>query len=173
MGEVTAPFAQAYPDCEVEAFDAAEKMIDQARLKLSPQLASRVRYVNCSLPRDVDRLGQYDVIISNSLLHHLPDPQILWQTIRRCAKPGAAFLVMDLIRPPSVGDARRLIEAYADGLPRLVTTDFYCSLLAAYRLDEVRRQLEEAELEDCTVTAVNELQLMVHGRVSSGGSRRQ
>ena len=38
----------------------------------------------------------YDVIFSNSLLHHLPDPLPMWREIRRLARPGTIVFVRDL-----------------------------------------------------------------------------
>jgi hypothetical protein len=43
----------------------------------------------------------YPTIISNSLLHHLHDPRVLWAVILRDGAPGADVFVMDLCRPES------------------------------------------------------------------------
>jgi SAM-dependent methyltransferase len=61
--------------------------------------------------------GAYDLILSNSLLHHLHEPQVLWRSMRAAAKPGAFVLVMDLMRPASAGWAAALVETYAADAP--------------------------------------------------------
>ena len=38
-------------------------------------------------------------MLSKDLLHHLPDPMVLWEEIKRLGRPGAAVYVMDLVRP--------------------------------------------------------------------------
>jgi len=43
---------------------------------------------------------------SNSLLHHLVDPMVLWRTIRLLAAKRAAIFVMDLARPASRAEAQ-------------------------------------------------------------------
>ena len=39
------------------------------------------------------------MIFTNSLLHHLADPAVLWSTIRDWSNPGCKVFVMDLLRP--------------------------------------------------------------------------
>jgi len=63
-------------------------------------------------------------VLSNSLLHYLHDPQVLWQSIRKAAKPGAIVLVMDLLRPSSAGWAESLVAAYAADVPEPLRRDF-------------------------------------------------
>ena len=113
----------------------------------------------CPAPR-----SRYDLILSNSLLHHLRDPAVLWQSLRRWAAPDAAVFVVDLKRPASIAAARQLVETYAAGEPEVLRRDFYNSLLAAYRSDEVRAQLTAAGLEHLTVDEVSDRHLAVVGR---------
>jgi len=76
--------------------------------------------------------------VSNSLLHHMDDPLDLWTTIRDCAAANAVVLVMDLIRPPSLTEAKNIIEKYAADEPEVLKADFLNSLRAAYRPAEIR-----------------------------------
>ena len=52
----------------------------------------------------------YELIASNSLLHNLADPDVLWQTVASCARPGADILVMDLTRPDSTTAVDALVD---------------------------------------------------------------
>jgi SAM-dependent methyltransferase len=90
--------------------------------------------------------GCFQAILSNSLLHHLHQPQVLWQTISDCAAPGASILIMDLFRPGTKETARQIVDTYARNESEILQTDFYNSLLAAFRVDEVRCQLQQAGL---------------------------
>ena len=111
-----------------------------------------------SLPKN-----SFDAVISNSLLHHLHEPQVLWEAVRRYAAPRAAVLIMDLKRPPNEGAARDIVETYASSEPDVLKEDFYNSLLAAFEPGEVRRQLEDAGLGTFVVEEVTDRHLAVWG----------
>jgi SAM-dependent methyltransferase len=90
---------------------------------------------------------RFELVLSNSLLHHLPDPALLWESVRRFAAPGASVFAMDLLRPENLEAARALVHRHAAGEPELLRRDFFHSLCAAYRPHEVRAQLERAGLD--------------------------
>jgi 2-polyprenyl-3-methyl-5-hydroxy-6-metoxy-1,4-benzoquinol methylase len=120
--------------------------------------------VEARLPEQPPPAEAYDLVLSNSLLHHLPDPAILWQAVARWARLGAGVFVMDLLRPASPEAARALMEQYAAGEPEVLRHDFHHSLLAAYRPDEVREQLRQAGLEALDLLAVSDRHWIVFGR---------
>lgn len=138
--------AEAYPNSRIHGVDGSAAMLKYARLNLPPSLRSRIVLVSGKLP-DV-RLPQphYRVIVANSLLHHLPDPMILWQFIKRHAAAGTLVAVQDLLRPHSRQRAQRLVRRYARREPAILRRDFFNSLLAAFSLDEINRQLAAANL---------------------------
>jgi 2-polyprenyl-3-methyl-5-hydroxy-6-metoxy-1,4-benzoquinol methylase len=110
-------------------------------------------------------LGGYDTVISNSLLHHLRDPMVIWDTLNQYANPGARVFIMDLMRPASREQAQSLMEEYAAGEPDVLRHDFYHSLLAAYRVDEVTEQLRAAGLDALSVAEISDRHLLVYGRI--------
>jgi hypothetical protein len=71
---------------------------------------------------------------------------------------------MDLLRPASLADARVLVRTHAASEPPVLQRDFYNSLLAAYRPDEVHEQLVEAGLDGFAVETVSDRHLVVFGR---------
>jgi len=105
----------------------------------------------------------YDIVISNSLLHHLNEPTVLWRSIRQCAKPQAKVFVMDLMRPDNKAAAQALVQQYAEGEAEVLRQDFYNSLLAAYRIAEVRRQLLACGLTQLQVRVVSDRHFTVSG----------
>jgi SAM-dependent methyltransferase len=111
-------------------------------------LAARVRFHAGRLPEAPAALDgrRFELVFSNSLLHHLPDPAVLWESVHRFAAPGAAVFVMDLLRPPSIEAARALVERHAAGEAELLRRDFFHSLCAAYRPEEIEGQLARAGL---------------------------
>jgi ubiquinone/menaquinone biosynthesis C-methylase UbiE len=165
-GDITRRFAEAFPACRIHAVDGAESMLMFARQMIDfGMLHERVRLFKRLLPTDSLPKTQYDAVICNSLLHHLEDPMVLWQSVRQFAKPGAAVFVMDLMRPESLEQAESMRREYAANEPLVLQHDFYNSLLAAYTPDEVKGQLHKAGLEQLAVEAVSDRHLLVSGRV--------
>lgn len=160
-------FLRAYPQAECDALDGSEAMLGHARAALGrlPGLAPRCRLLCRSLPCADLPLAHYDLVLSNSLLHHLHDPQVLWRTVRETAKPGALILVMDLMRPASAAWAEALVATYAADAPEVLRNDFRSSLFAAFEPQEVVAQLREAGLGGLDVGVVSDRHLAVSGRL--------
>src|SRR5262249_21178153 len=76
-------------------------------------------------------LQSFDAIVSNSLVHHMPDPFLFWNEVVRLGRPGATVLIMDLFRPESPERAREIVEKYAADEAPILKEDFYKSLCAA------------------------------------------
>ena len=166
--DISVRFARAYPGWTVDGLDGSAPMLALGRQAVEQaRLASRVRLVQAYLPDGEAPRPRYDLVLSNSLLHHLGDPLVLWRSVHRWAAPGAAVFVVDLLRPASEAEARDLVERYAAGEPDVLRHDFHCSLLAAYRCDEVARQLAASELVQLHVEQVSDRHLVVYGRMKA------
>lgn len=162
--DVTLRFARAYRDCRIDGVDGALAMLHYGQQAVAvSELGGRVRLLHGYLPGAQLPRERYDAVISNSLLHHLEDPHVLWECIHRYAAPGAPVFVMDLMRPESVVQAELLLETYAANEPPILRQDFFNSLLAAYRVPEVAAQLASAGLARLEVRAVSDRHLTVSG----------
>lgn len=164
-GDITFRFARAYPGCTIHGVDGSAAMLAEARQALSriPELSGRVLFIKGLLPDLELPLPQYDVVISNSLLHHLPDPQVLWKTVACCAAPGAAVFIVDLKRPGSAEEAARLTELYCSGEPEILQRDFFNSLCAAFEPGEIRDQLHAAGFKGFEVREISDRHVMIAG----------
>lgn len=163
--DITVRFAERYPGVLIDGVDGSAAMLKYGHERvISHRLESRVRLIHGRLPDAGLADHAYDAVISNSLLHHLADPSVLWRSIRACARHDAPVLVMDLMRPDSESQARVLVDRHAADAPPVLRHDFYHSLCAAYRPEEVRAQLDAAGLADFTVRAVSDRHLIVTGR---------
>lgn len=163
--DVTVRFARASPGVRIVGVDAGENMLRLANERIEAAgLTERINVEHRHLP-DAELLGRrFDAVISNSLLHHLADPQVLWDAVARCARPGAAVHVMDLLRPDDEPTLDALVERHTPGAPRVLRDDFRSSLRAAYRPEEVVTQLEVAGLDALEVEVVSDRHLLVAGR---------
>lgn len=162
--DITVRFARRYPLCAIDGLDGSGAMLRLGREALEAEgLGERIRLVQGYLPGAELPRYDYDAVISNSLLHHLAEPMVLWETVRSQGDTGAPVFVMDLVRPDTGAQARKLVEMYADGEPEVLRRDFHHSLLAAYRVEEVEAQLAAAALHGLSVRAVSDRHLVVSG----------
>lgn len=108
----------------------------------------------------------YSLIVSNSLLHHLHDPAVLWQSVRQLAAPAALVVVRDLRRPPNPETLQKLVERHASSAPAVLRRDFANSLAAAFLPQEVEAQLEAAGLPHFQMESVEDRYLEVSGQLA-------
>ncbi len=166
-GDIAIRFLKAWPGARCDALDGSAPMLACAQTALDalPGVARRCRLLQEVLPSPRLAGGTYDLVLSNSLLHHLHDPQVLWRTVRAAGRPGSLVLVMDLMRPPSPGWAESLVVTYVGDEPELLQSDYRASLFAAFEPAEVQAQLAEAGLESLEVAVVSDRHLAVSGRL--------
>jgi ubiquinone/menaquinone biosynthesis C-methylase UbiE len=145
-GDICRRFAEAYPRSRTHAVDGAKAMIDVGEESLSPFLQKRIHFILGRLPNVVLPNPYYDIIYSNSLLHHLHDPLTMWQVIKHYSRPNTRIVIMDLLRPDSIESAQIMVDTYAGNEPQILQQDFYNSLLAAFSLEEIRQQIKDAGL---------------------------
>ncbi len=164
-GDIAFRFLRAHPQWRVDALDGSPTMIAMARAQAAAAgLRDSIEFFESVLPAGAPARHSYDLIFSNSLLHHLAEPAVLWSSIRRWSGLASAVFVMDLMRPASAADARALTDRYAAGEPQVLRRDFYRSLLAAYRPGEVAAQLATAALEHLAIEVVSDRHFIVWGR---------
>lgn len=162
--DISVRMAGAFPRVVIDGVDGSEAMLRCGRDRITRAgLAHRVQLWNVRLPATALPHRDYAAIISNSLLHHLNDPGVLWRSVTAWGRRGALVFVMDLVRPESPERARQLVARHAGREPEILRHDFQASLAAAYRVEEVRAQLDEAGLGGFSVRAVSDRHLAVSG----------
>jgi 2-polyprenyl-3-methyl-5-hydroxy-6-metoxy-1,4-benzoquinol methylase len=166
--DVTIRFARAHPGCDLTGMDGAPAMLALAQEAVTRTgLADRIQLREVRLPDKTLAQHAFDTVISNSLLHHLADPQVLWRAVADCAAPGTAVFIMDLRRPDTREQAGRLVREYSGNEPEVLRRDFFNSLLAAYRREEIAAQLARANLSGLQAEAVGDRHVVVHGHLPS------
>jgi 2-polyprenyl-3-methyl-5-hydroxy-6-metoxy-1,4-benzoquinol methylase len=155
--------ARAWPGCRVTAVDASPAMIALAHEAVRQAgLADRIA-IRQARVQDVVIDDRADAVISNSLVHHIPNPLQFWYALPRLAKPGAPVLVMDLLRAESPEAAQEIVDRYAAGEAEILRRDFYNSLLAAFTEDEIASQLAEMNLSRLLIDVPDDRHWIVTG----------
>ena len=164
--DVTRKFAAAYKDSSFHAVDGSTLMLKYGKeLNDKENLSHRIKLIETRLPK-MDSSQLYHLVISNSLLHHLHNPNDLWKTIQQHTKPYAHVFVMDLVRPVDEQTVTYLTNEYAANEPEVLISDFKNSLRAAFTVKEVRQQLEEVGLSNLTVEAIGDRHMIIYGVLS-------
>ena len=163
-GDIAIRMARALPDILITGIDASGPMIALAQQAVDAEgLSHRIQF-RCERFQSsaVDRA---DAVISNSLLHHVPNPLQFWYSVKTLGKPGACVLVMDLLRPASVEEAQEIVDRHASEEPAILRRDFLNSLLAAFTEDEVASQLVELNLSRLLIDVPDDRHWIVGGRI--------
>ena len=161
--DVMLRLADACPDIHITAVDGSAAMIELANQAVraaghEAQIVTMKGYIpGLALPEH-----DFDAILSKDLLHHLPDPMVLWGEAQRLGRPGAVVHVMDLIRPATPQLARNTVETVAPDEHPVLKEDFYNSLCAAFTIEEVEAQIVQAGLQ-LRVAEISDRHMLISG----------
>ncbi len=162
-GDIPIRFVRAYPTARVTAVDASRPMLDLAEKAIAEAGVANQITLCCERFQSLAVPEQADALVSNSLLHHVPNPLQFWFRLKQLAKPGACILVMDLLRPESPEAAQELVDQYATDEDPILKRDFYNSLLAAFTEDDVAAQLAEMNLSRLLIDVPDDRHWVVGG----------
>jgi len=162
-GDVMLRLARAKPNVRITAIDGSAAMIGFARDAVrAADLQARLTAIQGIIPGLALEEHSFDAVLSKDLLHHLPDPMVLWSEAERLGRPGAAIYVMDLIRPDTPQDARNIVESVAPHEHPILKEDFYNSLCAAFTVEEAKAQVKQAGLP-LEVAQVSDRHMVIRG----------
>ena len=167
--DIPVRFARALPGYSITAVDGSESLVTLAQQAVTAAgVTDRVQVQRARLPMLPLPLQSFDAVVSNSLVHHMPDPFVFWNELVRLGKPGATVLIMDLFRPESPARARAIVESYAAQEAPVLKEDFYNSLCAAFTLREVRSQIRTRGLGGLVCELASDRHWVVWGHLPRG-----
>lgn len=83
----------------------------------------------------------FSAVLSNSIVHHIPEPMRVMREMLRVLRPGGLLFVRDLVRPENEASVAALVSTYAANDTAYQRALFDASLRAALSLEEVREIL--------------------------------
>ncbi len=138
---------------DVIAVDAAAEMLMLAKRNIEAAgFAARVTCQQADAKGMPFAAGSAAAVMSNSIVHHIPDPRTVFREIKRIAAPGATIFVRDLLRPGNMEELNGLVQTYAGRENAHQRRMFAESLHAALILDEVREMVAELGFDPAGVT---------------------
>ena len=148
--------------CRDESFrvlgvDLAANMLDIAKINID--LAGLMQQIMLdlvdakTLPLEDERFA---VVMSNSIIHHVPEPAAVLREAVRLTAPGGLLFFRDLLRPEDNDEVARLVETYTGEENDHARRMFEDSLRAALSLNEIRDSVQESGFDAQTVQATSD-----------------
>lgn len=146
--------AQRAPGLHLVAVDLSAEMLKLAAQHLAATgLADRIELVLADAKATGLPARHYDVVISNSIVHHVPEPLTIFREVQRLAKPDAPLFLRDLCRPPDLAYLARIVDTYAAGCSDYQRKLYRDSLHASLTVAEVQELARAAGLTGVRVYA--------------------
>lgn len=143
--------------CRVMAIDSSIPMLELARYNIEVGLVrDRIQLAHVDARQLPYSEPLFDVVMSNSIVHHLADPGPVLREAVRVTRPGGRLWFRDLLRPERTEDVERLVEQYAGGEDFKARELFRASLLAALSLDEVQALVAALDVADSQLSATSD-----------------
>jgi ubiquinone/menaquinone biosynthesis C-methylase UbiE len=102
----------------VVAIDLAEHMLALAKQNVARAgLQDRVMLERVDAKRMPYAAGSFGTIVSNSIIHHIPEPRDVLAEIHRVTASGGRVFIRDLARPSSDAEVDRLVALYGGEPP--------------------------------------------------------
>ncbi len=130
-------------NCRVMAVDAAVNMLDLARFNIEAAgLIESIELQQVDAKNMGYAAGMFDAVMSNSIVHHIPDPVECLREAVRVTRPGGLLFFRDLLRPAGEQELQQLVKTYAGKENEHSQQLFAESLHAALTLQEIRELIQ-------------------------------
>lgn len=128
----------------ITAIDLAEEMLKLAEDNVQHAgLSSSIHLQRVDAKGLPFEDGQFDAVVSNSIIHHIPKPTESLREMIRVTKPGGLIFIRDLMRPDSSAEVEQLVQSYAGDENEHSRQMFRQSLHAALTVAEMQEMLAE------------------------------
>jgi ubiquinone/menaquinone biosynthesis C-methylase UbiE len=136
---------QRRPQWTVTGIDLSETMLKLGASHVAKaELGDRIRLDYADAKQLPYPDNSFDLVISNSIIHHLPDPLPGLREMRRVLKPEGGLFLRDLVRPINPERVGHLVAQLGADYDPHQTQLFRDSLCAAFTLSEIAEMLEKS-----------------------------
>lgn len=154
--QIPVVLAKKWDGCRIMAADAAVSMLDIARYNVEVAgMIERIQLTHVDAKTLPYPAQHFDLVMSNSIVHHIPEPRTVLAEALRVLRPGGMLFFRDLFRPYSREQLDALVQTYAGGENEHSQRMFAESLHAALSLEEIRGLVVElgGRAEDVAATS--------------------
>jgi ubiquinone/menaquinone biosynthesis C-methylase UbiE len=140
-GTAQIPIALCKQNLQIQVLgvDLAEHMLVVGKQNVrAAGLEKRIELLRLDAKKLPLEAGSFQAVLSNSIIHHIPEPRLVLAEMIRVTTPGGALFVRDLLRPRSDEDVQKLVRLHAGTANEHQRQMFEDSLRAALSLEEMR-----------------------------------
>jgi ubiquinone/menaquinone biosynthesis C-methylase UbiE len=151
--QIPIALCRAESACRVLAGDAAVSMLELARYNIEAAgLISRIQLTQLDAKSLPFASEMFATVISNSIVHHIPEPEAVLTEAVRVTESGGQLFFRDLLRPSGESELDRLVAIYAADCNEHQRLMFAESLHAALSLEEIRQLVASLGFDSRTVS---------------------
>jgi len=137
--QIPIEFCRQTQAANLVAIDAAHHMLRVAQANVDRAgLGTRIHLQACDAKKLPFADRSFDAVMSNSIVHHIPEPFEVLKEMTRVVAPGGVLFVRDLLRPQDDSAVKHLVKTYAGAANLNQQKMFEDSLRAALTVEEVR-----------------------------------
>lgn len=171
--DISILLARSHPGLEILAVDLGEHMLELARANVRQAgLGERVRIARADAKATRLEAGSFDMIVCNSVVHHIPEPDTLFREVQRLARPGGGIFIKDLQRPESRAELEQLVNTYARDCTEHQRRTFFDSLHAGLTAEEVTAICRHLAFSDVVVSRCSDRHWSLERRAASNHGAR-
>jgi len=169
-GHIALSLMAVIPEAEVLGVDLSREML---------RIAEEHRAVSANADRVAFRLGDasgledednsFDCVCSNTILHHIPEPEPFLREAWRVLRPGGVLLIRDLYRPEDHVTVARLVEKHGSDESEVARELFRASLCAALTPAELTEAAAAAGLTGVEVTVDSDRHMSLQTAMKATG----
>ena len=145
---------------KITVLDGSSAMLDEFSKKMSANNIDNIKIIQRRYEDTYLTEKSFDVLISNSVLHHVKSPKLFWEKSFNLVRQQGHIVLMDLFRPSNEHELSSVLDKYGGNDPVLLN-DFENSLRAAYTPNEVEGQLSSFSNISSSVKAISDRHFFV------------
>ena len=172
-GNISEKISLNWPFVKVLGIDGSKEMINKAKIKRDKYknkeifnnlnyLVEDVKKINL---RNISINSKIKLLVSNSLIHHITHIDEFLNSICKLSTKHTINFHKDLKRPLNKAFALELKSKCSKKYNKILTNDYFASLKASYRPNELEERILKKKLSGLKVIEDGEDYLIVYGKV--------
>ena len=172
-GNITEKISLNWPEVKVIGIDGSNEMIKEAQsrkiLSKNKELFRNIKYVCADIKNiELNKIffkNEATLLVSNSLIHHINNIDHFFDCIANLSTKDTINFHKDLKRPKDEKTALKLKKKCGEIYNKTLTNDYYASLKASYRRNELLSIISERMYSSLDVIEDGDEYLILYGKV--------